>query len=246
MADNPGLHPPFLNSFEVLTNDNRIEFGVLTGDIVRNSTDESWDMVEKQLKKLNMEVYFCPGNHDVKPRELYEARYGKTYYAFIHKKNLFVVLDGSLDRWNIKNDQLELLKASLEEHQDEITNAFVFVHQLVWWDENNIFAQVNLNWPPYTPDTTNYWGEVEPLLQDYSRPVFIFAGDLGANRQASSLMYHRDRNIRYFASGMGRGDEDNFLLVHLANGEVEVEVFSIGDGNARAGELLDYELVRQK
>jgi hypothetical protein len=242
-AENPGLYPAFMEMFESLNADPTIEFGILTGDIVRKSTDEAWDTVKMQLESLDKVVHFCPGNHDVNPRAIYETRHGKAYYAFTHKKNLFIILDGNLNRWNIEGPQLDFLKSTLAEGEKEIANVFVFVHQLIWWDENNVFSQVNLNWPPYTPDTTNYWSEVEPMLQSFNRPVFIFAGDLGANRQASSLMYYPDRNITYLASGMGNIEMDNFLLVHInSDNKVEIEIIALEGDQSKFGKIENYLL----
>ncbi|MEA1898665.1 MAG: metallophosphoesterase [Bacteroidota bacterium] len=243
MAANPGLHPPFIGMFSWLNESPDIEFGIFTGDIVRNSTETAWDSVDSQLTKLDKTVYFCPGNHDVKPRELYASRYGDAYYSFIHKNGLFVILDGNSNRWNIKGPQLEFLKNTLNNAVPDISNVFVFVHQLIWWDESNIFSQINLNWPPYTPDTTNYWSEVEPILQNYHLPVFIFAGDLGANRQASALMYYPDGNVTYIASGMGNIDADNFIIVKVdADNEVRFEVIALGDDKNNPGRLEDHLL----
>jgi len=240
---NPGLHPPFIDMFPYLNDVKEIDLGVLTGDIVRKSTDEAWDTVGQQLKQLNKKVYLCPGNHDIHPREIFESRFGNTYYSFTHKDNLFIVLDGNLDRWNITGDQLSFLVNTLGSADETISNVFIFIHQLVWWDKDNIFSKVNLNWPPYTPDSTNYWSQVEPLLQDYRRPVFLFAGDLGANDQASPLMYYPDRNITYAASGMGNGKNDNFLIVHVKDDKsVDISLAAIGADMNRMGRIEDYQL----
>ncbi len=243
MASNPGLHPPFIEMFDFINDKPDIEFGIFTGDIVRESNTESWDSVEMQLQKLDKEVYFCPGNHDIKYRDIYESRFGDTYYSFTHKNNLFIILDGSLNRWNIQGPQLDFLSANLEQAGDSISNIFVFVHQLIWWNKANIFSQVNLNWPPYTPDTTNYWFEVEPMLQNQTCPVYIFAGDIGANLQSDPIVFYPDRNVTYVASGMGNIEKDNFLIVRITeNNEVEIILTALGPDHSRLGEIEDYQL----
>lgn len=242
-GDNPGLHPPFLEIFEWLNNQEDLEFGILTGDIVRSSNAESWDSIDVQLSRLYKKVYFCPGNHDTYNRELYESRYGNPYYAFNRGNDLFIILDGNMDRWNVCGEQLDFLGRSLSKVDDQTNHVFIFVHQLIWWDEHNIFSRVSLNWPPYTPDTTNYWPVVEPMLQTLKVPVVLFAGDLGANNTASSIMYHRDRNITYIASGMGNGNTDNFIVVTVGSGEKPVyKLISLGKGTSDMGVLEDYDL----
>lgn len=243
VADNPGLHPPFMAEFEKLNKDYRLSFGVFTGDIVRKASESAWNTVDDQLSQLNMKVYFCVGNHDTYERELYEQRYGRTFYSFHHRDDLFIVLDGSLDRWNIIGDQLKFLQQTLTGADPAVNNVFVFIHQLVWWDEHNIFADVKLNWPPYTPDTTNYWSEVEPLLQDFRAPVYIFAGDIGATHKTTPVMYYQDSNITYIASGMGSIEMDNFIIVNISDtGQVSFELVAIGDDAGKLGKLEDHYL----
>jgi len=242
-GDNPGLHPPFIQAFGWLNGQQDIEFGVLTGDIVRRSDTLSWDSVDAQLSELYMKVWFCPGNHDTYNRPLYESRYGKTYYSFQRGSDLFIVLDGNLDRWNISGKQLDFLLSTLENIDSGIRQVFIFVHQLIWWDSQNIFSRVNLNWPPYTPEKTNYWSEIEPVLQDLSVPVVFFAGDLGANRQATAVMFHQEGNISYIASGMGNGENDNFIIVSVnENKSPEYELISLTGERNSMGALRDYEL----
>lgn len=241
-SDNPGLHPPFLDKFDIINKDTVIKFGILTGDIVRTSSIESWDSVDAQLRKLHIPVYFCPGNHDMYDRILYESRYGNPYYSFKDYDDLFVVLDGNINRWNISGKQLEFLTHLLS-HKNKAHNVFIFVHQLVWWKKQSVFEQVNLNWPPYTPDSTNYWSTIEPILKDFKGNVFLFAGDLGANHQSSSLMYYRDGNITYIGSGMGDNKRDHFIKVIVnQDKEVKFEIIALqGDPN-KFGKLESYSL----
>lgn len=244
-AHNQGIHPPFLAEFPKLNNDDNVIFGVFTGDIVRKSDTLSWDSVDTQVSRLRMPVYFIPGNHDTYNRPLYEARYGKTYYSFTHGRDLFVFLDGNLSNWNIDGEQLDFLKNTLDSAAGGTAYAFIFIHQLVWWDEHNIFAGVHLNWPPYTPDTTNYWADIEPLLQGFAAPVVIFAGDLGANEQATPVMYYHDRNITYVASGMGSIRSDNYIMVtRHGDGRLSFDLIALSDDPKRMGKLEDHEIAR--
>lgn len=242
-AGNPGMHPPFVNELKQLSSDERIALGILTGDIVRKPDTLSWDSVDAQLSVLQVPVYFSPGNHDTYNRPLYESRYGKTYFSFMQGSDLFIILDGNLDNWNISGDQLVFLEDQINDLVAGTENIFVFVHQLIYWDEHNIFAGVNLNWPPYTPDTTNYWGMVEPMLQGAGAPVCIFSGDLGANNRATAVMYYADRNITYIASGMGNIENDNYILVHRhGDGNLTFELVALGGEPGRLGALENYNI----
>ena len=250
LTDNIHLHPPFADQFSYIREYPDISFGLLTGDIVRNSNVESWDAVDEDIAELGMPVYFAPGNHDVINRTLFEERYGdslnnnKTYRYLINEQDLFIILDSELDKWNISGEQLSFLKTVLNENHETSKNIFVFVHALIWWDDENIFRNIHTNWwPPFIPDSTNFWRNVEPLFRGISNPVYLFAGDLGANEQATPFMYYKEANITYIAGGMGNFVDDNFLFVSLNTaGDVTFDLIALQGDKHRLGKLEDYIL----
>lgn len=244
-----GFHPPFKEDFNFIQTYPGITFGILTGDIVQHSSEESWDIIDNELEELGIPVYFAPGNHDVGNYNLYRQRYGdpdnnyRTYGNFEYGGNLYILLDANLDHWNISDDQLTFLKNILETREGNINNVFIFIHQLIWWDEHTVFKNIVLNWPPYTPDTTNYWGVLEPAFQNYSNPIYLFAGDLGANDQAEPYLYYEDNNITYVAGGMGGGADDNYLFVRIDEfGVVNFSIIALQGERGRFGRIEDYIL----
>jgi hypothetical protein len=248
-ATNLHLHPAFVQQFETIRNYPGIAFGIFNGDLVRNSTPENWDSVEVDLAKLRIPYFVVPGNHDTYNRPLFEQKFGdpekgfRTYSFFKQHEDLFILLDGNLDKWSITEKQLEFFKNVISEEAPAARNIFVFVHELIWWDESNEFSSVKLNWPPYTPDTTNYWGEIQPLLAGTKKPVFLVAGDLGASNKASALMFAEKGNLTYVASGMGGNKDENFLFVNVAeNGKVEFEVFALRGDRGRLGKIESYKV----
>lgn len=249
-ASNMRMHPAFVQQFETIHNYPEIAFGIFTGDLVRNSTPENWDSVEVDLANLQVPFFVVPGNHDTYNRPLFEKKFGdpengfRTYSFFKNEEDLFILLDGNLDRWSITGKQLDFFIKIIKEEAPKARNIFVFVHELIWWDESNEFASVDLNWPPYTPDTTNYWGEIHPLLTDTNKPVYIIAGDLGASNKASALMFAEKDNITYLASGMGGNKNENFLFVDVSkNGHVEVQVFALRGDPGRLGKIESYKVL---
>lgn len=248
LADNIHLHPPFADQFSYIREYPDISFGFLSGDIVRESNVESWDAVDEDMLSLEIPVYFAPGNHDVTNRELFETRYGdplnnmRSYRYFTNEKDLFIILDSELDEWNISDEQFIFLKTVLNENYETSRNIFVFVHALIWWDDENIFQNIHTNWwPPFIPDTTNFWTDVEPLFHNISNPVYLFAGDLGANEQATPYMYYKEANITYIAGGMGNLVDDNFLFVSLNSaGDVVFDLIALQGDKHRFGKLEDY------
>jgi hypothetical protein len=244
-----GFYPLFRNEFDAIRSYPDMTFGVLTGDIVQHSDEESWDTIDRELELLDLPVYFAPGNHDTYNYELYKQRYGdpehnyRTYGTFSQDKDVFILLDANLDNWNISGDQLMFLQEVLDENRGKVNHVFVFIHQLIWWDDDNEFKNIVINWPPYTPDTTNYWGTVEPLFQNYPAPVIFFAGDLGATEPATPYMYYQSNNITYIAGGMGTGINDNYLFVTVnSKGTVEYDLIALQGDRHRFGKLEDYIL----
>lgn len=213
-TDNKGLHPPFEDKFDYI-NKRGIQLGILTGDIVNESTIKNWNEVDSVLKELEAKVHFAPGNHDVENRELYESRYGTTYYDFTYEDDLYIILDPNIDNWNILGVQLEYLKNLLESKSELHQHVFVFFHQLLWWDNNNKYKNFRPNSVEGRADTINFWTEIEPLFRKLENNVIMFSGDLGAADWSDNFMYDHYDNITIVSSGMGGYDGDNFIIVNV-------------------------------
>jgi len=247
---NPGLHPPFKKEFDSIRAYPHMAFGVLVGDIVLRGDKESWDAVDREIAELGIPLYLVPGNHDVyDDYELFKHRYGDreheyaSYRSIRNNEDLMILLDGNLDDWNITGDQLAFLEEALTVNREQVNHVFIFVHQLIWWDEHTVFKNIVHNWPPYTPDTTNYWGTLEPMFQDYPAPVFLFAGDLGIFERTTPYMYYKENNVTYVATGMGSEVNDNYLFVTVRpDGEVDFDLIALQGDRRRFGNLEDYVL----
>jgi len=243
-VDNDGLHPAFKNKFDLIQSDGHIGFGVLTGDIVITGTEQNWNEVDNDIIDLGLPVYFAAGNHDMTDRVLFESRYGQTYYSFVHQSDLFIVLDPNLDEWNISDDQLQFLENALNSEAQNVNNIFVFFHQVLWWEPDNIYQNVTLNSLAGRADTINFWNEIEPLFNGLPKPVHMFAGDVGAFNTGSEFMYHKYENITLIASGMGGNVRDNFIIIDVhEDASVSYRLIALNASNDFAlGDLLDYEL----
>ena len=237
-----GLHPPFEAKFSLI-NERGIELGFLTGDIVVETSERDWDEVDSVLNFLNATVYFAAGNHDIRDRELYEKRYGRTYFYFTNKGDLFILLDPNLDEWNISGEQLEFLKVVVDENASASRNIFVFFHQLLWLDKTNKYKEVKPNSMKGKADTINFWTEIEPMFHQLPNEVFMFAGDVGGTNWGDYLMYDHYDNITFVASGMGRGEGDNFIIANVLADTVELEVITLsGDDIHAMGNIEKYRV----
>jgi len=247
--DTLGFHPPFKEEFDFIRSYPEISFGVLTGDIVQHSNAESWDVIDFEIEELGLPIFFAPGNHDVYNYKLYKQRYGdpeynyRTFRYFNHQDDLFIILYANIVKWNISGEQLDFLKDVLNNNKGVVKNVFVFVHQPIWLNQHTVFKNIKHNWHPLTPDTTNYWRDMEPDFQDYPAPVYIFTGDLGANKGATPYMYFKDSNITYIGGGMGSGINDNYIFVSKdMHNVIHFDLIALQGDRNRFGRLEDYVL----
>ncbi len=83
------------------------EFVINVGDLIEGYSDQAselnteWNEVDSWLGKLDMPFFKTPGNHDIAnstAREVWLDRYGATYYSFLYKDVLFLVLDTEYNR----------------------------------------------------------------------------------------------------------------------------------------------------
>lgn len=246
-VDNVGLHPPFKDQFAYIRSRPEIAFGVLTGDIVIASTAQNWDEVDDDIDSLGLPIHFAVGNHDMTDRDLFESRYGSTYFHFIHQNDLFIVLDPNLDAWNISESQLHFLQEVITNNIDAVNNIFVFFHQVLWKEENNQFNYISWNSQEGRDDHINFWTEVVPVFSHYHNKVYMFAGDLGAS-WSSDVTYDKYENITLIASGMGDRPRENFVVVNVAeNGSVGFDLICLSDTNtACLGALSDRLVVNEQ
>ena len=243
-VDNEGVHPPLKNKFDFIKNDQTLEFGVFTGDIVPTGTEQNWNEIDADVNALGLPIHFAVGNHDMTDRDLYESRYGQTYFSFVHQSDLFIVLDPNIDNWNISGDQLQFLQDVLISQSENVNNIFVFFHQLLWWEPDNIYQNIDMNSLAGRDDAINFWSEVEPLFNAISNQTFMFAGDVGAFNTGSEFMFDQYDNITLIASGMGGGVRDNIVVIDVhEDATVSYRLIALNGTEINTlGKLEDYTL----
>jgi hypothetical protein len=66
------------------------------GDFPREHLVREWDYFDARVGRARAPVFYTGGNHDLSSelqREIWKERYGRTYYHFVYKDTLFLVLD---------------------------------------------------------------------------------------------------------------------------------------------------------
>ncbi len=238
-----GVNPEFVDHFEYLNNHPDMELGMILGDMVKaNPTPQQWDSVDLDLDSLNMPFYFAAGNHDMEDRPLYESRYGETYYHFVHKNDLFIVLDPNLDHWNISGEQYLYVKELVETQSPQVDNIYVFFHQFLFRESSNKYSHIDPNsFTGYT-GVHNFWTHIEPIFHFLPNQVVFACGDFGAGPWSDNFMYDTYDNITLLGTGMGEGNGDNYFIVNVAEDKsLNVEIRCLDTNQIDCfGELSQY------
>ena len=208
-----GFHPPLVNAIPKINNYSKMTLGVLTGDVVVSPTAEYWDSALVDIDKFDVPIHIAPGNHD--RSALFLEHFHNYYYAFKNEEDLFIILTPT--RWNIEGEQKAFLEQQIAENYQTSKNIFIFCHELIWWSPENQFKNVEINYRPHYPGSTNYWEEISPMLDSIPNNVVIFAGDLGCTTKVSPYMYYKYDNITLIGSGMGGEKEDNIVIVEVSD-----------------------------
>jgi len=225
-GENTGLHPPLLDRLDAGV-DSLAAFIILTGDIVNESTPESWQQVETELSAYPFPAYYVMGNHDdnATGHQVFEDKFGSTYYAFRRQHDLFVVLNSTEADRSIPPGQLEFLEEQIRQAGDSVRHTFIFFHEILW-NSHEKYREVRSNSRSrydQMVDHSNYWEEVHPLLAaNAGMQFYIIGGDMGGNPDAMAAFYDRWDDITLLASGMGEVPDENYLLVRV-NKDTSVE-----------------------
>ncbi len=153
-------------------------FVVSIGDLIEGYTedqaqiDAEWDEFEGFVERLEAPFFYVAGNHDMNNAvmaETWRERFGPSYYHFVYKDVLFLVLNSELfgmvsepdtplpGPWT-QAEQLAFVERTLESFPDARWT-IVLVHQPLW---------------DYASGPRGDWPEVERMLG--SRDYTVFAG----------------------------------------------------------------------
>jgi len=216
---NIGLHPPFLEKLNELR-DSSIAKVFLTGDIVNQSTVESWNKVETELSTLDLDAFYVMGNHDNNTigKAVFQKKHGGEYYSFSFRNELYVVLNSTESDRSISAIQLQFLDKVLKNAESNQSRVFIFFHEVIW-NSNEKYRLVRSNSRSrynLISGISNFWNEVFPMFTNYpERKFYLFAGDVGGNPDAIAASYDRWGNVTLLSSGMGEVKDENYLQVQI-------------------------------
>lgn len=167
------------------------------------------------FSKLSMPIFNAPGNHDWS-RGLYSSFFGKSYFSFKCKTNLFIILDSEINDGNISGKQFEFFNQKIKDfiNSNNLKNVFIFIHRPIWSSLPE-FKGVFVENTKRKFGINNYKDVVYPVIQKIpvSKKVFFFAGSLGP--APASFFYHKNKNITYIATAIRELKRDAILLVTI-------------------------------
>lgn len=233
LGKNIGLHPPFLEKLSTLQ-DTSIRCLFLTGDIVNNSTTESWAQVESELSGMDFNSYYVMGNHDDNTvgHAEFLKKFGGTHYYFTFRHELYIVLNSTESDRSISASQLEFLDQVLSNTDSNWNRAFIFFHEVIW-NSNIKYRLLRSNTRSRYSQMvleSNFWQDVYPRFTALpDKKFFLFAGDMGGNPDAMAASYDRWGNVTLLSSGMGEVPDENYMKVKILPDTVTFDLIALND-----------------
>ena len=199
-------------------------FVVSVGDLIEGYTedqgqlDREWDEFEGFIEQLEVPFFYAAGNHDMSNAtmaETWQARFGPSYYRFVYKDVLFLVLNSELFGMVSQPDtpvpgpwtqagQIAFIEQALAEVPDPRWTV-VIVHQPLW---------------DYAGGARGDWPKVEAMLAGRDHTVFAghFHHYVKAVRQDSSYITLATTGGGSSLRGNIYGEFDHVALVTMTAG----------------------------
>lgn len=226
-GQNLGLYEKFVAELELIQN--CLSDVVLNGDIVRNSTPESWNQVDQQLQKFSFNKWFVMGNHDKSDfaNSLFESKFGATHYSFEAGKTKFIVFNTNEEWGRITSSQLDFFKDEISSPQVKPgESVVVLMHELIWTQGKSEYVKTRHNWKTYDGKfESNYWQDFHPLMLEMAEVDFyVIAGDVSGTKKAIPASFQKVENVTFMSTGMGEGIQENYLVVDPSESELNFQI----------------------
>lgn len=111
----------------------RPELIINVGDLIEGETDDvdvvdgQWDSFDERANRATAPIFYVGGNHDLTGallRGVWDRRYGRSYYHFVYKNTLFLVLDTEDNTPERSQEILEARNRAMEVANTEGWDAF--------------------------------------------------------------------------------------------------------------------------
>ncbi len=194
--------------------------------------------------KLKMPLFNSVGNHDL-AGNVYEKKFGKTYFSFVHNSELFIVLNTEMNDGSIKDEQLKLFTFSIDTAlKSEIKNVFIFTHRPIWAERIEKYSKLFSDNTRTALGNNNFIEDIEPLLKKVSKNknVYWLSGSMGGMAPAS-FFFDKDEktNVTFMQTSIRDLPRDAILQVNINNGIATLKGISIT--GQKLTPVEDYNLV---
>jgi hypothetical protein len=239
--------PSLLSNIDKINNSNALLL-ILLGDNYRQLDNLNINAFKSSfLDKIKMPVFNAVGNHDITPDSInnyhgqdyskYKEVFGnETYYSFVVKSSLFVILDTELAQsdgqsdGSIKGEQFKFLSKTLKQSLGEdtkINNIFICAHkELNLWNQNN------------------FQTEVLPLFdkaKETDASIYILSGDMGKNSADLYIDESENPKINYIHTHLADNRLDKILKFKVSS-DSAVEITPISLTGLPVKKIDDYVL----
>jgi len=208
-------------------NADSVAFIISTGDLFMDIRKNIPTYEKALFGKLTKPLFNAVGNHDLSGN-IYEKKYGKTWFSFKVGSEKFIFLDTEINDGSIKGKQFEFFSNALTTDIQTTKNIFIVSHRPVWTEGDdkleNIFAGNTRS-----DFGNNFRYDIAPLLKTASKscPIYWFSGSLGGNAPASFFYYKKEKNITYIQSAIRDLPRDGMLKVNVVDGQISFETISL-------------------
>lgn len=216
----PGQYEPF-RMFLKKQREIPYDFLMLTGDVVYENNPIHWKAFEHTMGQWKAPYYIAPGNQELKGDYKHYDEQTSEQISWMKGNHLFVIWSVYANGWNVSSRQLESLTKQVRQKHPK--HVFIFTHEVIWYDSVRT-PRIIPNSIEGKAENTNFYTRVLPALTRLNRPVYLFAGDVGARPVGSELTIHAYKQVKMIASGMGGGIWDNLMEVTIHNDSVFLDI----------------------
>jgi len=182
------------------------DFVVFLGDNIFRRKNITWDLLNPILNKINVPVYFSPGNHDILDAPLDEEYFKKNlsisdflFQEFTIGGNTFIILNSAISKsiQDMSNEQVDFIKSIYNRNKN---NKIIFIHHGLYYKDNPRLGGVG-------KPNSNWNSKIVPIIQN--KTLAVFTGD----GIPPPYFHYIEENISYF--GVGFSSEKIMTPPHI-------------------------------
>ena len=202
------------------------DFVVFLGDSVLTGTGENWNSLLSITDRINVPVYFVPGNHEIELQpegiDLFK-KYSpeRLFWEFTIKDTTFIILNsvqetygGEPNHYDVSGEQVSFIR---EIYGRDDKNKFIFMHHCIFYNYDNQFCN-NRDFF----ENNNWNDKIVPIIKNET--IAVFVGDTGINEP---YFGYTENDISYF--GIGFSPKENQLRIpqHMLKVVLENDEFNV-------------------